>query len=89
MKSSWQIRLISRVKVSIAHDSGTRILKNFRGLFIRGFYPGTLKHAPKKDVSINESLKDQAAQNRDSDPGMVSLLQPVRHFVFIVLTPLT
>ena len=25
----------------------TRIKFFFRGLFIRGFYPGTLKHAPK------------------------------------------
>ena len=40
----------------------TRINFFFRGLFIRGFYPGTLKHAPKVHQAVYLGRRDSEGQ---------------------------
>ena len=44
--SSMKMQHMTKQNLHLEVSSRTRILKKIRGLFLRGFYLGTLKHAP-------------------------------------------
>ena len=55
--SSMKMQHMTKQNLHLEVSSRTRIIIFFRGLFIRGFYPGTLKHAPKTGKGISRRKK--------------------------------